>query len=153
MRQGSEALQLDFDKEPKVVKKVEADIRLFKPEPNDNSEKEIARGYDKYAASGGILSQEEYRRVMKRAEAETTPNSMWSAHANSMARAAGITLSPETAAIYGILRDEKPDPEKKRYSELSDQKLLAEALLIIGDESSRSVFIEKHPHIFNQGKS
>lgn len=150
MRQGSEALQqLDFNEEPEFVKKRGADILPFRLKPSDNSEKEIGQGYDKYMALGGILSQKEYREVMKRAGDETISSSKWSAHANSMARAADIILSPETVTIYGILRDEKSDPKKKHYSELSDQKLLAEALLIIGDESSWSVFTEKYPHIFN----
>jgi hypothetical protein len=111
-------------------------------------QKEKEQSYEKYKASGGILSPEEYRDVLERFadEREAPATSLSSAHANSMARAAGITLTPEAVSIYGKLRAEQPDTAKE---EMSDQKLLAETLLIIGDKSSWTAFTEKYPHIFH----
>lgn len=76
-------------------------------------------------------------------------NPMWSKHAKFMAETAGITISPETIKIYGILRDEKPGPEKN-HSGMSDQEIFAEALRMSGDMSSFTVFTEKYPHIFKK---
>lgn len=137
--------QEDFPPEPKKeLEKKGAVILPFRRKEN------IRKGnYEEYKALSGTLSQEEYWDVLKRAAEERNIFSKWSGHANSMARAAEITLSPETVALYGILRDEKPDPIKEHFSELSDQKLLAEALRIVGDTKSLEALIEKHPHIFN----
>ena len=60
----------------------------------------------------------------------------------------GIILSPETVAVYGVLRHQNPGEKAVDYQKLGDQQLLAEAFLITGDARSRAVFMKKHPHIF-----
>lgn len=138
------------DKEEKPDEKKKESARIFDfPSKKERTQEEIGQGYDKYKNVGGILSSEEYQDVLKRAADGTFSNSKWFVNAHSMTQSAGIPLSSETATIYGILRDEKPDPVKEHYSEKSDQELLAEALRIVGDESSLSKFIENYPHIFN----
>jgi hypothetical protein len=143
MERNAEAFQpKDFQPEPEKKSAVILPFRR-KESPEEGN-------YEQYKALGGTLSQEEYQDVLKRAEEGRNIYSRWSKDANSMARAAEITLSPETVTLYGILRDEKPDPAKEHYSELNDQKLLAEALRIVGDESSLGMFIKKFtPTVFH----
>ena len=107
---------------------------------NPNYEK-----YKAYKALGGTVSQEGFQNILNHVESErnTPPHFMRSERANDMAEAAGITLSPETVTIYGLLHDESGANDQ------SDQKLLAEALRISGDTHPLSTFIEKYPHIFN----
>lgn len=67
-----------------------------------------------------------------------------------MAETAGITLSPETVMMYGLLRDEKPNPSKENHSGMSDHEILAEALRMSGDKDSLATFEESLPHIFKK---
>lgn len=140
MEQGIEALKQTYPVEgiePKrEIEKREAVILPF------------PKTYEGYKnLLGGTLSQEEYEDVLKSAAEGRTFNLARTSQANFMAETSGITLSPETVTVYGILRDERPDPAKE-YSGMSDQKLLAEALRIVGDTDSLTTFIEKYPNIF-----
>ena len=126
-----------------------------KPYPEKELEKKSAeilpfRRYEEYKGLGGILDPKEYEDVLKLAREwkEAPSGSLSSGAANSMARAAGIALSPEIVIIYGILGDKRPDLAKER-DEMSDQELLAEALRIAGNTLSLTKFIEKYPRIFN----
>ena len=146
MRQGSEALQqLDFNEESEPIKKKGADIIPFRQKPRDNSEKEIGNDYDKYMASGGILSQKEYQYILKLADEGTHAGSRSS---YTMPRPEGIIISPEAETIYGILNNERSNLVKAR-EEMGDKYLLGEAFLIVGDKSSRDALVKKYPHIFN----
>lgn len=114
---------------------------------------EAALDYQEYKNLGGTLSQKEYQDVLKCAEGDTAAaEAQWGKYAQPMVSRAGITLLPRVVTLYAVLRDKNQHPEKASYADLSDQKLLAEALRIAGDKSSlRSLdtFIEKYPHIFN----
>ncbi len=153
MKQGSEAFQESYLSGENNPKKKEAVILPFKQKAEEPLHDEYAKKYEykEYRKLGGALSQEEYENVLKRsADGKYAPSSsLWQGHANFMAEATGITLTPEAVVIYGILRSENPDPIKEHFSEMSDQKLLAEALRIVGDKISLDIFIEKLPHIFN----
>ena len=153
MRQGSEAFKQDFvDSSGEPEEKKSAVILQFKPRTYESAA-ENGHEYKEYKALGGILDEMEYRNVLGRIDSSKNvpPNSPTSLQAESMANAAGIILSPETVALYGLLRhDVKPSPDtKNHYSTLNDQKLLAEALRMVGDKNSLATFIEKHAHIFN----
>lgn len=142
----------DEKRKPKEQKGDGADVISIR-----RKEEEMAgagRNYEQYLASGGILGQEAYQDVLERAanEGEVPAESKSPGHAIFMAREAGIALSPEAVSIYQILRDKKPDPEKEKFSGLSDQKLLAEVLRIVGDTRSRNAFEKKYPHIFDSRK-
>jgi len=115
------------------------------PRPAEEKESDYAN----YKTLGGILNQEDYQNVLMSIVENAPLNPAWSRHAHLMAKTAGITLSPETVTIYGILRGEKPDPRKEHFSEMSDHKLLAEALRIVGNTDSLITFVAKYPHIFN----
>lgn len=153
MPQHSEAFQPEPypHEERPPEKKKEAVILPFLKKVPEGTAGEKAQDYEKYKTLSGALRQEQYQDVLKRAaegtEAPTTSQS--STNVNFMAQRAGIALSPETVTIYGILRNEKPDGISENYHEMSDQKLLAEALRMVGDTASLTTFIEKYPHIFN----
>jgi len=109
------------------------------------------RRYEEYKNLGGILNPKEYEDVLMLAKEgkEAPSNSLSSGAANSMARAAGIALSPEIVIIYGILSDKRADLAKER-EEMSDQELLAEALRIAGNKSSLDTFIKRFtPSVFH----
>jgi hypothetical protein len=145
MPQHAEAFpQEDFQPKPYPEKELEKKSAVILPFLRKEN---IRKGnYAEYRALHGTLSPEEYQDVLRRA----MEASRWLENANSMARAAEITLSPETMTLYGILRDEKPDPAKKHYSELSDQELLAEALRIVGNKPSLDTFIKRFtPTVFH----
>ena len=56
-------------------------------------------------------------------------------------------------ALYAVLRaDANVDKEKYHHSQMSDQRLFAEALRMLGDTVSLRKFIAAHPHIFLEGK-
>ena len=109
---------------------------------------EIKGDYGAYKASEGTLSLEAYHNILSRA-AEAPAKSKRSEYVQAMAKAAGITASPEVVAIYDVLRDEKVYPEKNPYAGQSDQKLLAEALRIAGDTSALDTLIANRQNIFN----
>ncbi len=153
MKQGSEAFkQAPYqpeEEQPEPEKKMGKLYRFPKKPWDMKSEEEIAKDYEAYKKiPGGTLSLEEYREVMKRAATETSAGFKWSSYAHSYARTGGINLSPETVTIYGILRD----PEDEQYSVQGDQKLLAEALRLVGDEASLNTYINKlsetNPNLF-----
>ena len=152
MGQGSEAFKQDFVyPSGKLENKKSADILQFRPRTESAVENE--HEYKEYKALGGILDEMEYRNVLGRIDSSRNvpPNSPTSLQAKVMANVAGITLSPETVVLYGILRnDVKPSPDtKNHYSTLTDQKLFAEALRMVGDKDSLATFIEKNARIFS----
>lgn len=138
------------EKSGEAVKK-SAEIFYFPRKAEVGTPEETERTYEAYRTSGGILNQEQYKEVLMRVAegAEDTRSHHIADQASSMAKASGITLSPEIVAIYGVLRHGNPGEKREDYRELSDQHLLAEALRIVGDTSSLNVFVGIHPHIFH----
>lgn len=139
------------NEERKPEKKREAVILPFPQKGEEGIGAETGQGYEEYKTLGGALSQEQYQDVLSRVvdEQDVASSALVSAHAKGMAHLAGLTLSPETVALYGILRHEKPDQVSEDYHGMSDQRLLAEAFRINGEKDSLMVFIEKYPHIFH----
>lgn len=127
-------------------------ILAFPEQVKEESVVEQENNFEVYEALGGVLRKTEYQDVLSRAaHGEEIPASSLSLKlAHSMARVAGITLSPETTTLYVMLRNEKPDQGSEDYHRLSDQELLAEALRMSGDTSSLTTFIQKYPQIFTE---
>jgi len=143
MGQESEAFHPEsYTEEETKPQKREAIILPFKQKTGEGKEGKKEQGYEGYKTLGGTLNQGEYDDVLKSVEEGRKFNPMWSEHANFMAKVAGITLSPETIAIYGILRDIKPDGEHYSKMPNGDHELLDEALRVVGDKASLDIFIE-----------
>ncbi len=116
--------------------------------------------YEEYKKIGGILNRKDYERALFRAKELKTVNKAHIAQVENTARFAGIELKyPEGGydpriALYAVLRaDENPEPKSEdHHSELSDQRLFAEVLRMLGDTESLRKLIYTHPNIFTEGK-
>ncbi len=157
MNQYQEAFPLQPSESSQGEKKIPENEQsaLIGNSPQQVQEESVVgqeNNFEAYETLGGVLRKTEYQDVLNRAaDGEEIPASSLSLKlAHSMARVAGITLSPETTTLYVTLRNENPDQESKDYHSLSDQKLLAEALRMSGDASSLTTFIQKYPQIFTK---
>src|SRR3989344_3304690 len=153
MNRSAEAFKEPYpDEDPGSGEGQGAVILPFRPKAIEGTESRQGHDYDEYKALGGtILSQAEYQSVRERAAQKgNIPSDSTRSQTDLMTEDAGITLSPETVTVYGILRgDRKPTPDTKgHYSEQGDQQLLAEALRITGDKISLTIFVENHRNIF-----
>lgn len=120
-----------------------AEILPFKREVAGTEEKEDT--FDAYQALGGHLTAVEYQRIKERArEAGTQMNETFRMNAQSYAKFAGITLSPETLLLYSVLRSDWDISSNLLHS---DQPRLAEALRIAGHADDVEKLIAKYPNI------
>ncbi|MDO8575060.1 MAG: hypothetical protein Q7R61_02180 [bacterium] len=105
--------------------------------------------YEQYQELGGIINREDYENALARAhDAATTPEKMLIGQAELMAEFAGIELHNTKDAVdqritlYEILRaDSKPEEIKYHHSQMSDQRLFAEVLRMLGDTDSLNKLI------------
>ncbi len=111
--------------------------------------------YQHYTEIGGIINEKDYQRVLTRSKHTTTLNKFSIAQAEGIARISGIvlhnskdSLDPRTI-VYGILRSDTKSKEEAEYhhSDMSDQRLFAEALRMLGDTDSLEKLIVAHPNI------
>jgi hypothetical protein len=130
----------------------DAGVRGAEKETNGNV---VERGYGQYHALGGIINEKDYESALARAkQAATLENKQMIAQAESIASASGITLQntkdaldPRTV-LYGILRgDTKPEGVQYHHSQMSDQRLFAEALRMLGDADSLQKLISTYGNI------
>lgn len=100
--------------------------------------------YERYHARGGSINETEYLDILKQAENAKEIKDIFSNHAEIYARNAGVTLSNSEnnidpkVILYGILRDAKyPETQTgSHYTQMSDQNLLHEVMLILEDMDS-----------------
>ncbi len=105
--------------------------------------------YEQYQELGGIINREDYENALARArDAATAPEKMLVGQAELMAEFAGIELHNTKDAIdqritlYETLRaDSKPEEIKYHHSQMSDQRLFAEVLRMLGDTDSLNKLI------------
>ena len=104
--------------------------------------------YRQYQENGGIINEEEYEGALTRARNTATAPRHALQEAENMARFAGIELHNTKDAIdqriilYGILQtDRKPEGVKHHHSQMSDQRLFAEALRMLGDTDALNKLI------------
>ena len=111
--------------------------------------------YEQYKELGGIINREDYENALARArDAATAPEKMLVGQAELMAEFAGIELHNTKDAIdqritlYETLRaDSKPEEIKYHHSQMSDQRLFAEVLRMLGDTDSLEKLIQAYPNI------
>ncbi len=130
--------------------------------------------YEQYKRLGGIINEKDYQSALDRAKNITTlerPDFLRNGHsvsrakdimildkelisqAETMARVAGITLRNSEDALdprtilYGILRRDTNPGVEYHHSQMSDQRLFAEVLRMLGDADSLQKLIETHPNI------
>ena len=109
--------------------------------------------YNSYRALGGIINEKDYRSALERADI-TSPDER-APHikqAIAMARTAGIELSGEHAdkkvVLYDILRgDVAEEGVENHHCQMSDQRLFAETLRMLGDAESLEKMKAAFPNI------
>jgi hypothetical protein len=111
-------------------------------------------GYEEYKALGGIINEVDYARAIKKAEETASADEMSFQQARVLARSAEIEIlenNDPRVVLYSILRnDQNISGAEYHHSQMSDQKLFAEALRISGDEESLGKFTDALPHIFSK---
>ncbi len=109
--------------------------------------------YQQYQELGGIINKEDYQSALARAKNTTTLDDRLINQSELIARVAGIELYnakdsiDQRTMLYGILRTDKPEGAKYHHCQMSDQRLFAEALRMLGDVDSLNKLINTHPHI------
>lgn len=111
--------------------------------------------YQHYTEIGGIINEKDYQSVLTRSKHTTTLDKYSIAQAENIARISGIVLHNSKDSldprviVYGILRSDTKSKEEAEYhhSDMSDQRLFAEALRMLGDADSLKKLIEAHPNI------
>ena len=109
--------------------------------------------YDKYRELGGIINEKDYISALDRAEKTTVFNELLIKQAENIARYAGIVLDNSSGVdpkikLYAVLRaDNGPKDIKHHHDQMSDQRLFAEALRMLGDVDSLNKTIAAYPNI------
>ncbi len=111
--------------------------------------------YGRYKKLGGIINEKDYESALTRAKNTTTLNILLIQQSEFIARIAGIKLCntkdtiDQRTILYGILRSDTKSKEEAEYhhSDMSDQRLFAEVLRMLGDIDSLNKLINTHPNI------
>ncbi|MEK7187369.1 MAG: hypothetical protein AAB691_00805 [Patescibacteria group bacterium] len=116
-----------------------------------NVEDILERAYEEYKKLRGIINRNDYRSIIDRAREVPTLRKVSISQAKGIAQRAGITLLGDTdprIMLYAIMRsDTKPEGVEHHHSQMSDQRLFAEAARILGDKDSLKKLIEAYPKI------
>ena len=104
--------------------------------------------YRRYRELGGIINEKDYESALTRAKNGATPDVARIKQARLIARFAGIEPRNQITTLYGILRaDTAPAEVLCHHSQMSDQRLFAEALRMLGDVDALTKLISAHPQI------
>ena len=109
--------------------------------------------YSKYQELGGIINEKDYRSALARAEKAVALNAPAIRQAEDIAEYAGIVLDNSNGVdpkvkLYAVLRaDYKPEDEENHHSQMSDQRLFAEVVRMLGDIDSLNKMTTAHPNI------
>ncbi len=116
--------------------------------------------YEWYQKLGGIINEKDFQNALDRINNARTLDRRDPQIRNSIlqavgiARCADIKLNDSEDAVdprivlYVILRaDAMPEGIRYHHSQMSDQRLFAEALRMLGDVDSLNKLINTHPHI------
>ena len=113
----------------------------------------MKKSYKQYQELGGIINKKDYRSALTRAKNTTTLDIRLIKQSELIARVARIELNntkdsiDQRTILYGALRSDKPEGVKYHHCQMSDQRLFAEALRMLGDVDSLNKLIDTHPHI------
>ncbi len=110
--------------------------------------------YRRYRELGGIINEKDYKSALARAKNTVTLKITLIKQSEHIAQIAGIELHNTKNALdpiiilYGILRtDTAPQEVEYHHSQMSDQRLFAEALRMLGDADALNKLINAHPNI------
>lgn len=107
--------------------------------------------YARYQELGGIINKEDYENALKRLGNAAKVSDTAMEQVENIAKFAGIEIPNEESAgdprikLYAILRgDNKPEEVKYHHSQMSDQRLFAEALRMLGDTEALDKLIDAY---------
>lgn len=111
--------------------------------------------FEKYKEQKGTIDKEDYLNILARARDVVRAGSAPMSQALSIAKYAGITLQnvsigSDVVTLYCLMRMDKKPKEKDggfHYTQMSDQRLFAEVLQILGDTDSFSKLTGAYPNI------
>jgi len=109
--------------------------------------------YGNYRELGGIINEKDCVSALDRVGETTTFNKSLIRQAENIAKYAGIVLENSDGVdprvkLYAVLRtDNKPEDVEYHHSQISDQRLFAEALRMLGDVDSLNKVIAAYPNI------
>ena len=120
----------------------------------EHPEEKAGRTYARYKELGGIINENDYAAAFARAERSVALDPKFIAQSESIASFAGIALhnskeaADPRAALYVILRsDMKPEGVAHHHSQMSDQRLFAEAVRMAEDTDALQKLIAAYPNI------
>ena len=119
------------------------------PAEPDNAKEKIS--YQRYLNLGGNINEKDYESALKNAKDTTTLDKTLITNAKNIAKFAGIELHDTKDNIdpriilYGILRrDIQPKDVTHHHQQMSDQRIFAEALRMLGDVDSLKKVIKAY---------
>ncbi|MBI2637811.1 MAG: hypothetical protein HYW88_02830 [Candidatus Sungbacteria bacterium] len=111
-------------------------------------------GHQRYVALGGIINEVDYTDALSRIKSPFMPSKAEIQEAENIGKFAGIELHntknvvDKTTMLYAVLRnDSKPEGVTYHHSQMSDQRLFAETLRMLGDADSLKKLISAYPNI------
>lgn len=110
--------------------------------------------YQNYKELGGIINEGDYQSALARAKDTTELDIRLVNQSELIAKVAKIELNnmkgslDQRTILYGVLRSDKPQGVKYHHCQMSDQRLFAEVLRMLGDVDSLDKLINAHPNIF-----
>ena len=127
--------------------------RSFETSTEMRCQTEESRTYNKYQELGGIINEKDCISALTRAEKTAVFNESLIRQAENIAKHAGIVLDNSGGVdpkvkLYAVLRaDNKPEDVKDHHSQMSDQRLFAEAVRMLWDVDSLNKMIAAYPNI------
>lgn len=117
-------------------------------------ESENDKLYQAYLNLGGIINKEDWESAQTRAENKIDRDENRISQAEAVARIAGIELQnnedelDKRIVLYELLRsDVQPEKVKYHHQQMTNERIFAEVLKMVGDTDSLNKFIKRYPQI------
>ncbi len=113
----------------------------------------MEESYQNYKSLGVIINEKDYLSALARAKDTATLDVRLVRQSELIARVAGIGLRNEKGSLdrrtilYGVLRSDKPEGVRYHHCQMSDQRLFAEALRMLGDVDSLDKLVSAYSNI------
>jgi hypothetical protein len=132
-----------------------------KEKVKDRESRNLKKNYQSYLALGGIINETDYRNAFDRTRSSHLLDRKHSkvirgviSQVLEMAKYADITLhdseyvpDPRIVLYVTLRNDAKPKDVNYHHSQMSDQQLFGEVLIMLGDSGSFNKLIKAYPNI------
>ncbi|MDP1689022.1 MAG: hypothetical protein Q8L47_02740 [bacterium] len=117
-------------------------------------ESENDKLYQEYLKLGGIINKEDWKSALTRTENKKDRDQNRISQIEAIARFAGIDLVDtedeldKRIVLYELLRsDVQPEKVQYHHQQMTNQRIFAEVLKMVGDTDSLNKFVKRYPHI------